>query len=75
MIAVIEKITEGLVDLVIEESEFWFQIPIEFIPKNRGIKEGSRIQFNLIEIPRTSNKRDDLLEGGFIKNPPKRELI
>lgn len=70
MIAVIDKVTESVVDLITEETDFWFQIPLDFL-KNIKIKEGLRIQFSVKELPTEIYSEDDFAVGGYIKNPPK----
>lgn len=70
MIALIEKIYGNTVDLFVEDTGFWFQLPKSFI--RAGIKEGSRIQLGF-EI--VKEEEDDNFEiGGFIKNPPKKDF-
>lgn len=72
MIAVVEQINDSSVDFIVEETGFWFQLPKNFV---KGIKEGSRIKFELTEMPKVEDDSSFEEVGGFIKNPPKQELI
>lgn len=75
MIAVISDVLDDeFVELFLEENQnVRFSLPKIMLPGNKGIKIGSRLKFNLLELPQNrkhgTEKDDD--SGGFIKNKPK----
>lgn len=79
MIGIVDKIENNFVDFVIEETDFWFQLPKNAIPKELSIVEGSLVRFKMEKISGISYKEpyadDENSYGGFVKNPPKQELV
>lgn len=75
MIAKIDQFEDEMVDMICEESGAWFQIPQDFLPKNKGIAEGSRIKFNLVELPKHTEITENEDFGGFKKNPPRTKFV
>ena len=77
MIAIVDKIENNLVDFVVEDTDFWFQLPKSAVPK--AIVEGSLVKFTMEKISgisyADSYADDESSYGGFVKNPPKQELI
>ncbi len=75
MIAIVDKIDNNFVDFVIEDTDFWFQLP-KNLTKELSIVEGSLVKFTLEKISGIKYiEDDDNFYGGFVKNPPKQELV
>lgn len=76
MKATVLEIDGGLAILSDEETNIEFSIPEEYLPKNKKMGVGSLIHINCVELPKKTNTDDGgFAIGGFIKNPPKQELM
>jgi hypothetical protein len=72
MRAVVDAIGARVIDLVVLESNFWFQVPKEFVPSD--IQEGNILEINITRSSIKSLEEDSEEVGGYIKNPPKKEF-
>lgn len=72
MRAVVEAVGARVIDLVVLDSNFWFQVPKDFVPSDT--QEGDILEINIARSLVESVEEDSDEVGGYKKNPPKKEF-